>query len=47
MNKDYIVNNRVQNVPPFLCSLLTRIMAEQPLYRFYRPENTIGWLELT
>ena len=31
----------MQHVPLFLRSLLARIMAEQPVQRFYWPENAI------
>ena len=46
-----IVNNQkgylaVQHVPLFLRSLLTRIMAEQPVQRSYWPQNAIDWPEL-
>jgi hypothetical protein len=30
---------------PFLCSLVARIMAEQPVKDFYWPENAIDWLK--
>jgi hypothetical protein len=38
-------NSAVQHVPLLLCSLLARIMAEQPVQRFYWPENAIDWPE--
>ncbi len=38
-------NSAVQHVALFLCSLLVRIMAEQPVQRFYWPENAIDWPE--
>ena len=31
----------MQHVPLFLCSLLARIMAQQPVQHFYWPENAI------
>ena len=38
-------NSAVQHVPLYLCSLLARIMAEQPVQRFCWPEKAIDWPE--